>query len=374
MNKVLIPFNNPPYQVDDNLKSEIIKDFFHEENLDSACTLLSEIVEAPVVLTKSCTHSLEVIAKLCELNPGDEVIVPAFAHSSLPNAFIKVGAKIVFADSSSQGPNVDPVHIESLIRPKTRVVAIVHYAGFACDLKAIRALVKKHDLLLVEDAAHAIACRWNGKHLGTIGDFGAISFHETKNIGCEEGGALLINCDVNQELLHSLLDKGTNRRAFFKGVVNRYQWVSDGSAYRMSNVLAGVLRPQLEKLEVITNNRMDTWKQYYTALRPIEKAGLINLPADNKAHNAHIFYFVMASEDDRQRLIDHLLSKGIIAAFHYQSLSESPMARNIGAFEVLKHAHEYQERLLRLPLFYGMQCDDVQRVTDEVCSYYGLES
>ncbi|HWY37016.1 MAG TPA: dTDP-4-amino-4,6-dideoxygalactose transaminase, partial [Bacteroidia bacterium] len=284
-----------------------------------------------VLLTTSCTDALEMAAILLDIKEGDEIITPSFTFVSTVNAFILRGAKIIFADSYADEPNIDVSKIESLITPRTKAIVPVHYAGAACEMDKIMELAQKHNLFVVEDAAQAIDSFYTGsdgvkKPLGSIGHMAAFSFHETKNIMAGEGGMLVINDDRFIKRAEIIREKGTNRSAFFRGEIDKYGWVDIGSSFLPSDIIAAFLFAQLESLDKIQAKRKDTWNSYHTGLQPLEKAGKLKLPEipSYATNNAHMFYLVCKNLDERTKLIAHLKKNGIAAVFHYLSLHRSP--------------------------------------------------
>ncbi|MFN8238009.1 MAG: dTDP-4-amino-4,6-dideoxygalactose transaminase, partial [Chitinophagales bacterium] len=278
-----------------------------------------------VLLTTSCTHALEMAALLLDIQPGDEVIVPSFTFVSTANAFALRGASIVFADSLSNNPNIDPKEIERLITLKTKAIAIVHYAGFACDMEAIMAIANKHQIPVVEDAAQAIDSYYDGKPLGSFGDLAAFSFHDTKNIICGEGGLLVINKEKYIQRAEIIREKGTNRTQFFKGEVDKYGWVDIGSSYLPSEINAAFLLAQLENLRKIQDKRTEIWNTYYKELTPLAENGKIVLPdiPTKSTVNGHLFYILCKNIYERDLLINHLKENGVYAVFHYLPLHNS---------------------------------------------------
>jgi dTDP-4-amino-4,6-dideoxygalactose transaminase len=370
MSESVIPFNVPSY-LNDSAVTQALKDYLQGISApESADQMLNDLFGSNAFLTKSCTNSLEIIAKLIGFSEEDEVIMPSFAFPSMANAFLAAGANLVFADSKEDHPNIDPLAIEKLITKRTKALVIVHYGGSSCDFEAIMPLVRKYNLTLVEDAAHCIGTYRPNQHLGTIGDFGAISFHSTKNLGCEEGGMLLINELKDKSFIDSLLDKGTNQREFLDGIVNSYQWVSLGSAHRLPSLLSALLLPQLKNLEALTNERRQLWENYYEGLSTLDQKGMIRLSAKPKWHNGHIFHLIVESRNVRASLMTYLKKKGITTTFHYQSLSESSMAQELGLDQVLFNAHRYQEQLLRVPIYHGMTWKEQSRVINAICDFY----
>ncbi|MBO5974846.1 MAG: dTDP-4-amino-4,6-dideoxygalactose transaminase, partial [Paludibacteraceae bacterium] len=274
------------------------------------------------LLTTSCTDALEMAAMLCNLQPGDEVIVPSYTFVSTALAFVREGAKIVFADSMADNPNIDVKQIEALITPRTRVIVPVHYAGVACDMDAIMTIAEKHNLIVVEDAAQAIDSYYKGQPLGTIGHLSTFSFHETKNIISGEGGMLCINDERFTARAEIIWEKGTNRAKFFRGEIDKYNWVDTGSSFLPSEIIAAFLWAQIESMEQIQQKRKSLWKKYYELLSPLTENGEIRLPQilDYATNNGHLFYLVCNSLQERTRLINELKKHNILALFHYQSL------------------------------------------------------
>jgi dTDP-4-amino-4,6-dideoxygalactose transaminase len=309
------------------------------------------------LLTTSCTTALELATYLLNLKSGDEVIVPSYTFSSTVNPILLVGAKPVFADIQEDTLNIDPVEIRKKITPNTRAIYPVHYGGVSCAMNEIMEVAQEYDLKVVEDAAQGVNAKYKDKYLGTIGDFGCFSFHETKNYVCGEGGALLINSDDPKiaERSEILREKGTNRSKFHRGEVDKYTWVDIGSSYLPSDVLAAFLYAQLEKLDEIQN--MSVWNAYYAALKPYENEGKIRLPIipDYAEHNAHLFYILFSDEYTRDSVMGKLKKNGISAVFHYVPLHSSPLGLSLGnRKEDLPVTEEMSGRLLRLPMYAGM--------------------
>lgn len=326
-----------------------------------------------VLLTTSCTHALEMAAILCNIQPGDEVIMPSYTFVSTADAFVLRGAKIVFVDIRPDTMNIDETKIEAAITDKTKAIVPVHYAGVSCEMDAIMAIAKKHHLLVVEDAAQGVTAYYKGKALGTIGDFGCYSFHETKNYSMGEGGAILFNDDQYKEKAEISREKGTNRSKFFRGQVDKYTWVDYGSSYLPSDLNAAYLWAQLEAADTINNHRLSTWQKYYDGLALLAEAGHIELPYVPSVctHNAHMFYIKTKDLAQRSALITHLKEKGIQAVFHYVPLHSSPAGQKFGYFH---GADEYttkeSERLLRLPLFYNITDDEISSVINAIKEFY----
>ena len=329
-----------------------------------------------VLLTTSCTDALEMAAILCDIKEGDEVIVPSYTFVSSANAFALRGAKIIFADSYSDNPNVDPESIEKLITPKTKAIVPVHYAGVACDMEKIMNLAKMYNLFVIEDAAQAIDSYYtfsNGtkKALGSIGHFAAFSFHETKNIIAGEGGMLVINHPEYFERAEIIREKGTNRSAFFRGEVNKYGWVDIGSSFLPSEIIAAFLFAQLEHLDTIQQKRKQIWEHYYNSLQNLEKEGFIKLPKipNYATNNGHMFYIVCNSYEERSSLINHMKSKEIHPVFHYLSLNKSEYyLKNNDLFE-MPNSDKFTDCLLRLPFYYELSAEEQYKIIDTIKEY-----
>lgn len=326
------------------------------------------------ILTTSGTDALEMAAILCDVNPGDEVIVPSYTFVSSALAFVRQGAKIVFADSNDNNPNIDASKIESLITPKTKVIVPVHYAGIACDMDRIMDIANRYNIFVVEDAAQAIDSYYKGKPLGGIGHFGCFSFHETKNVTAGgEGGLLCVNDDRFIRRAEIIWEKGTNRAEFFRGMVNKYGWVDTGSSFLPAEINAAFLWAQLENLDIIQNRRKHIWKMYYEGLKTIEKKGLIQMPfiPEYATNNGHMFYFVCGSLEERTSLIEYLKRNDILAVFHYLSLHKSDYyLANGGIVADLPHCDKYADQLVRLPMYYDLKDEDVLRVVSFINEFY----
>jgi dTDP-4-amino-4,6-dideoxygalactose transaminase len=322
------------------------------------------------LLTTSCTDALEMAALLINIEPGDEVIVPSYTFVSTANAFALRGAKIIFADSCSDHPNIDADRIEGLITDKTKAIVIVHYAGMACEMDTIMQLVEKHNLFLVEDAAQAIDSFYKGKALGSFGHFATFSFHETKNIMSGEGGMLVVNDPQFVARAEIIREKGTNRSAFFRGEVDKYNWVDIGSSFLPSDIIAAVLWAQLEQLDDIQSRRKALWQQYYDALAPIAENVGFELPEipEGATNNAHMFYLVFKSEADRDRAIAQLKEQKIQSVFHYISLHNSPYFKEKYTGDPLPNSDRFTAGLLRLPFFYELPAHCAQGVAEALTS------
>ncbi len=325
-----------------------------------------------VLLTTSCTDALEMAAILLDIKPGDEIILPSFTFVSTVNSFLLRGAKPVFCDSSSHNPNIDASQLEALITPRTRAIIPVHYAGIACDMDAISDLTRGTEIAVIEDAAQAIDSYHRQRPLGSIGNMGAFSFHETKNIISGEGGLLAINEDRFIQRAEIIREKGTNRTAFFRGDVDKYGWVDIGSSFLPSDIIAAFLFAQLENLENIQAKRRHIWNTYMDSLLPLQMQGLVTLPhiPSYATNNAHMFYVVTDSLATRTRLLAYLKSRQIGAVFHYQSLHRSPYFREKYHGKELPHANRYSDCLVRLPFFLELTTPQQQRVIDAILEFY----
>ncbi|WP_293795713.1 dTDP-4-amino-4,6-dideoxygalactose transaminase [uncultured Pantoea sp.] len=327
-----------------------------------------------VLLTPSCTASLEMAALLIDLQPGDEVIMPSYTFVSTANAFVLRGATIVFVDVRPDTLNIDETLIEAAITPKTRAIVPVHYAGVACEMDSIMALAAKHKLYVIEDAAQGVMSQYKGRALGTIGHIGCFSFHETKNYTAGgEGGATLINDAKLVDRAEIIREKGTNRSQFFRGQVDKYTWRDIGSSYLMADLQAAYLWAQLEAAEQINQQRLRLWQRYYDALQPLAAAGRIELPVvpKNCRHNAHMFYIKLRDSGDRQALINWMKEAEILTVFHYIPLHSSPAGERFGRF----HGDDAfttreSERLLRLPLFYNLSDNNQRTVISSLLSFF----
>lgn len=326
------------------------------------------------LLTTSCTDALEMASLLLDIEPGDEIIMPSYTFVSTANAFILRNAKIIFADSQDTSPNLDPDQIEPLVSPRTKAIVVVHYAGIACDMQKIISLAKKYNLLVIEDAAQAIDSFYKDQPLGSIGDLGTFSFHETKNIIAGEGGMLSINNEKFIDRSEIMLEKGTNRSAFFRGEVDKYNWVDVGSSFLPSEITAAFLYAQLENLDDIQQKRMKIWQYYYNHLRGLEEQGIIKLPyiPSYATNNAHMFYLVCENNQTRTELIDFLKGEGVQAVFHYLSLHKSPFYKDKHDGRELPNADKYTECLLRLPFYYEIKQEQLQRTVQAVSKFYDL--
>ncbi|MER2044255.1 MAG: dTDP-4-amino-4,6-dideoxygalactose transaminase [Pantoea agglomerans] len=327
-----------------------------------------------VLLTPSCTASLEMAALLIDLQPGDEVIMPSYTFVSTANAFVLRGARIVFVDVRPDTMNIDETLIEAAITEKTRAIVPVHYAGVACEMDTIMALAAKHKLFVIEDAAQGVMSRYKGRALGTIGHIGCFSFHETKNYTAGgEGGATLINDASLVERAEIVREKGTNRSQFFRGQVDKYTWRDMGSSYLMADLQAAYLWAQLEAAEGINQQRLRIWQRYYDALQPLAAQGRISLPVIPASckHNAHMFYIKLRDQDDRQALINWMKEAEILTVFHYIPLHSSPAGERFSQFVGDdRFTTRESERLLRLPLFYNLSDNNQSTVISSLLSFF----
>jgi dTDP-4-amino-4,6-dideoxygalactose transaminase len=324
------------------------------------------------LLTTSCTDALEMAALLIDIQPGDEVIMPSYTFVSTANAFLLRGAKIVFADSCPDNPNIDAHAIESLVTAKTKAIVPVHYAGIACDMQVIMQIAEKYNLYIIEDAAQAVDAYYNGKPLGSIGHLSAFSFHETKNIMSGEGGMLVINDERFVKRAEIIREKGTNRSSFFRGEVDKYGWVDIGSSFLPSDMIAAFLFAQLENLREIQAKRKYIWARYHESLHHLSEAGLLKLPQvpSYATNNAHMFYVLCANIDERTELINKLKEKGILSVFHYLSLHKSKLYADKHDGRVLKNSDMYTDCLLRLPLFFELADKDIDLITGTINEFY----
>ena len=320
-----------------------------------------------VLLTTACSTALDMSAMLADIKPGDEVILPSFTFVSTANAFVLRGASLVFVDIRPDTQNIDEKVIEDAITDKTKAIVPVHYAGVGCEMDAILDIARRHGLLVIEDAAQGVMSEYKGKALGSIGDYGCYSFHETKNYSMGEGGALLIRDRDAVDKAEIIREKGTDRSKFLRGQIDKYTWVEMGSSYLPSELNAAYLMAQLERADEINQNRLDSWNRYYEGLSGLAADGRIELPVipENCKHNAHMFYVKAADIEERDALIRYLKENGVQAVFHYVPLHSSPAGRRFGRFHGEdRYTTNTFERLLRLPMYYGLKEED----TDHVCS------
>lgn len=375
----MIPFNIPPYtgkEIEYIKKAISNRKICGDGEFTKLCNgWLEDKFKSPkALLTTSCTSALEMSSILCDIKAGDEVIMPSYTFVSTADAFVMRGAKIKFVDINPKTMNIDETKIVEAINEHTKAIVPVHYAGVSCEMNQINEIAKQYNLKVIEDAAQGVMSTYRGKALGTIGDFGCFSFHETKNYSMGEGGAILIKNEEYNEKAEIIREKGTNRSKFFRGQIDKYTWVDYGSSYLPSDINAAYLWAQLEIADDINMDRLRTWNTYFESLKILEEQGLINLPyvPDYCTHNAHMFYIKAKDIKERSELIDYLKEKGILSVFHYIPLHSSPAGEKYGEFvgDDIFTTKE-SERLLRLPLYYGMDEEDVQKVIHEVKNFYG---
>lgn len=376
----MIPFNKPPvvgneekYIHDTISKNRLSGDGEYTKKCDS--WMENRFKAKKVLLTTSCTTALDMAALLCELSPGDEVILPSYTFPSTATAFVLVGARLVFVDVRPDTMNIDETKIEEAITDKTKVIAVVHYAGISCEMDTIMDIAKRHGLKVVEDAAQAFMSTYKGRALGTIGDFGCFSFHETKNYSMGEGGAIVINNAAYIERAEILREKGTNRSQFRRGQVNKYYWIDFGDSYLPSELNAAFLWAQLEMADQINNERIRIWEKYNEAFQSSKDKMYFEIPfVPNKCiHNGHMYYIKCKNIQERSAFIGYLKEKGVSSVFHYIPLHSSPAGCRYGRFHgVDKYTTRESERLVRLPIFYRMtdaQINQVIAVVDEFYSF-----
>lgn len=326
-----------------------------------------------VLLTTSCSSALEMSALLADIKPGDEVIMPAFTFVSTANAFVLRGAKIVFVDIRPDTMNIDENLIQAAITDKTKAIVPVHYAGVACEMDKILEIAKKHNLLVIEDAAQGVMAKYKDKYLGTIGDIGCYSFHETKNYSSGEGGAVIFKDNRYTEMAEIIREKGTNRSKFFRGQVDKYTWVECGSSYLLSDINAAYLWAELEQADKINDNRLATWNYYNENLKILEDEGYIQRPyiPEECKHNAHMYYIKAKDLEERTNLIKYLKENGIQAVFHYIPLHTAPAGIKYGRFNGEdKYTTKESNRLLRLPMYYNLQKEDAEKVVQTIKDFY----
>ncbi len=375
----MIRFNVPPFT---GREMEYVKEAVDNMHIcgDGIFTRkCSEYLEkitgtAKCLLTTSCTHALEMAALLCDFKEGDEVILPSYTFVSTADAFVLRGAKAVFVDIRPDTMNIDENLIEAAVTERTKAVFVVHYAGVACEMDRIMNIARRYDLKVVEDAAQAMLCTYKGKPLGTIGDFGCFSFHETKNFSMGEGGALLIRDSAYIEKAEILREKGTDRSRYFRGQVDKYRWQDFGSSYLPSDMNAAYLYAQLEMADEINSTRIARWNLYQKLLLPLKEAGLIELPVVPRecVHNGHMFYIKTKDMEERTRLINFMKENDVLSVFHYVPLHSAPAGIKFGRFcGEDKYTTIESERLLRLPMFYQLTEEQVRYIAGKVKEFYG---
>ena len=378
----MIKFNIPPYlggelkNIEKAIKNEKI---CGDGEFTKKCNhwLEEKTGTKKALLTTSCTHALEMAALLCDIKPGDEVIMPSFTFVSTADAFVLRGAKIVFIDIHPEMMNMDENLIEQAITERTKAIVPVHYAGVGCEMDTICAIAEKHNLKVVEDAAQGIMSTYKGRNLGNIGDFGCLSFHETKNFSMGEGGALLIRSEADIEKAEIIREKGTDRSKFFRGQVDKYRWMDFGSSYLPSELNAAYLWTQLEAADQITENRLESWEKYYEALLPLSQMGKIELPyiPNYCQHNAHMFYIKTRDLDERTRFISYMKENDILAVFHYIPLHTAPAGKKYGVFAGEdRYTTRESNRLVRLPMYYNLDEEDLKKVVQTIYQFYKVEA
>ena len=376
----MICFNVPPFT---GKEMEYIRQAVENQKIcgDGPYTkLCNEWIEdrtgtAKALLTTSCTHALEMAALLSDIKEGDEVIMPSYTFVSTADAFVLRGARIVFVDIRPDTMNIDENLIEAAITERTKAIAVVHYAGVGCEMDEIMAIAKEYNLFVVEDAAQAIMAEYKGKALGTFGEFGCFSFHETKNYSMGEGGALLIRDEKYVEAAEIIREKGTDRSKYWRGQIDKYTWQDYGSSYLPSDMNAAYLWAQLELADEINEKRLSIWNRYDEALRPLEKKGILELPVvpDYCKHNAHMYYIKAKDLEERTALIEFLKENGIVAPFHYVPLHSSPAGKKFGRFYGEdEFTTKESERLLRLPMYHTLLDEQVEYVIGKVKEFYGV--
>ncbi len=375
-----ISFNVPPFA---GREFEYIKDAIDVQKKISGdgkyTKLCSEYMEKMyrvkrALLTTSCSHALDMSAIVTDIKEGDEVILPSYTFVSTANAFVLRGAKVVFVDIKPETMNINEKLIESAITERTKAIVPVHYAGVGCEMDEIMGIAKKHNLYVIEDAAQGVISKYKGKYLGTIGDLGAYSFHETKNYTCGEGGALLINNPEFLEISEIVREKGTNRARFFRGEVDKYTWVEKGSSYLPSEINAAFLYAQLEEAEKIDFNRIRSWRRYYKNLKQLRNMGFIDLPyvPDHCEHNAHMFYIKLKNLEERTKFMEAMKNRGIGAVFHYVPLHSSPAGLKYGRFHGEDiYTTKESDRLVRLPIYYNLKDEDITYIIKSVYEFFG---
>lgn len=374
----MIPFNIPPYT---GKEIEYIGQAVQNQKIcgDGPFTKkCNEWIEertgtGKCLLTTSCTHATELAALLANIREGDEVIMPSYTFVSTADAFVLRGAKVVFVDIRPDTMNIDETKIEEAITPRTKAIVPVHYAGVSCEMDTIMDIARRHNLMVIEDAAQGIMSSYKGKALGTIGDFGCFSFHETKNYSMGEGGALLIRDEKYVEDAEIIREKGTNRSKFYRGQIDKYTWVNLGSSYLPSDMNAAYLWAQLSMADEINDKRLALWNRYDEILRPLQEQGMIQCPhiPEGCVHNAHMYYIKAKSLDERTALIDYLKQNDIMSVFHYIPLHSAPAGVKFGRFHGEdRYTTAESERLLRLPMSYALEIDQAEYIAGKVKEFY----
>lgn len=374
----MIPFNVPPYvgrEIDYIRDTIATRKISGDGKYTKKCSewLEKRIDAKKVLLTTSCTHATEMAAILTNIQPGDEVIMPSFTFVSTADAFVLRGARVVFVDIRPDTMNIDENLIEQALSDRTKAIVPVHYAGVSCEMDTIMDIAKRHNLMVIEDAAQGVLSEYKGQALGTIGDYGCYSFHETKNYSMGEGGAIVIKREDMIELAEIIREKGTNRSKFFRGEIDKYTWIDAGSSYLPSELNAAYLYAQLEKADEIYEDRMRIWNTYYDELKELENRELIKLPVipEECKHNAHIFYIKAKDLEERTALINYFKNNDISAVFHYIPLHSAPAGRKYGRFSGKdRYTTKESEKLIRLPIFYGVEDKQISKVIEVMNMFY----
>lgn len=375
----MIPFNKPPFTGEEE---QFVLQAMQSENISGSGSFVEkcqswfekELSCGKALLTPSCTAALEMAAILIDIKPGDEVIMPSYTFVSTANAFVMRGGKIVFVDIRPDTMNIDETKIKSAITKKTKAIVPVHYAGVPCEMDVIMRIAKEHNLFVIEDAAQGMMSEYNGRPLGTIGHFGAYSFHETKNYtSAGEGGLLIINDKVFENRAEIIREKGTNRSQFFRGMIDKYSWVDLGSSYLMNDVSAAYLWGNLQRHIEINQFRLNLWQKYYQSLEHLQEKQFINLPTipQKCIHNAHMFYLKARDLKTRSKLIEHLKQNNISSVFHYVPLHSAPAGKKFGRFEGQdKFTTCESERIIRLPIYYGLDSVSVKKICQKIDLFF----
>ena len=375
----MIPFNKSPFTGNEE---KFVQQAMRSQNISGSGPFVEkcqswferELSCRKALLTPSCTAALEMAAILLDIKSGDEVIMPSYTFVSTANAFVMRGAKIVFVDIRPDTMNIDEKKIKSAITNKTKVIVPVHYAGVACEMDVIMRIAKEHNLFVVEDAAQGMMSEYNGRPLGTIGHFGAYSFHETKNYtSAGEGGLLIINDKAFENRAEIIREKGTNRSQFFRGMIDKYSWIDLGSSYLINDVSAAYLWGNLEKYIEINQFRLNLWQKYYESLEHLQKKQLIDLPIipHNCIHNAHMFYLKVKDLKTRSKLIEHLKQNNISSVFHYVPLHSAPAGKKFGKFDGMDDfTTSESEKIIRLPMYFGLDSDSIRKICEAIEMFF----
>lgn len=374
----MIPFNKPPYvgtEPEYMMKAISNRKICGDGEFTKKCnTWIEEKTgTSKALLTTSCTQALEMAALLTDIEPGDEVIMPSFTFVSTANAFVMRGARIVFVDIRPDTQNIDEKLIENAITDKTKAIVPVHYAGVGCEMDTILEIGRKHSIRVVEDAAQGVMSTYKGRGLGSLGDFGCYSFHETKNYSMGEGGAILIRNEADIERAEIVREKGTDRSRFLRGQVDKYTWVDCGSSYLPSDINAAYLWAQLEEADKINQDRLASWNMYYERLKPLGEKGILQLPyiPAECEHNAHMFYIKTGGLEERTALTAYLKDAGVGSAFHYVPLHSAPAGERFGVMAGEdRYTTNTYERLLRLPMYYGLTEEEIEKACNRIMEFY----